>query len=165
MFPLSAQRISSINSISALCEQTGADIGEVAKAVGTDSRLGPKFLQASVGFGGSCFQKDILMLVYLCESLSLKEQADYWLAVISMNDHQKRRFSRGIVKSLFGTVSDKVSFKFFSDIIWWSIIFSYHLCQITDYKPVSIWIFRKLHYLVSHSKKTPEIPESQLPLM
>ena len=104
----SAQRISSINSISALCEQTGADIGEVARAVGTDSRLGPKFLQASVGFGGSCFQKDILMLVYLCESLSLKEQADYWLSVISMNDHQKRRFSRGIVKSLFGTVSDKV---------------------------------------------------------
>ena len=106
--PLSARRISDINSISALCEKTGADIGDVARAVGTDSRLGPKFLQASVGFGGSCFQKDILMLVYLCESLSLKEQADYWLSVISMNDHQKRRFSRGIVKSLFGTVSDKV---------------------------------------------------------
>ena len=112
-----AQRISSINSISALCEQTGADIGEVARAVGTDSRLGPKFLQASVGFGGSCFQKDILMLVYLCESLSLKEQADYWLSVISMNDHQKRRFSRGIVKSLFGTVSDKVRFYFIDDLI------------------------------------------------
>ena len=118
LFPLSAQRISSINSISALCEQTGADIGEVARAVGTDSRLGPKFLQASVGFGGSCFQKDILMLVYLCESLSLKESADYWLSVISMNDHQKRRFSRGIVKSLFGTVSDKVSYKLFCDFIW-----------------------------------------------
>ena len=112
-----AQRISSINSISALCEQTGADIGEVARAVGTDSRLGPKFLQASVGFGGSCFQKDILMLVYLCESLSLKEQADYWLSVISMNDHQKRRFSRGIVRSLFGTVSDKVTFYFIEDLI------------------------------------------------
>ena len=111
--PLTARRISDINSISALCEKTGADIGDVARAVGTDSRLGPKFLQASVGFGGSCFQKDILMLVYLFESLALKDHADYWLSVISMNDLQKRRFSRGIVKKLFGTVSDKVNFPLF----------------------------------------------------
>ena len=84
-------------------------MSEVATAIGTDSRLGPKFLQASVGFGGSCFQKDILMLVYLCESYSLKEEADYWMSVISMNDHQKRRFSRKIVKCLFNTISDKVN--------------------------------------------------------
>ena len=103
-----AQRISSINSISAICEKSGADVSEVATAIGMDSRLGPKFLQASVGFGGSCFQKDILMLVYLCESYSLKEEADYWMSVISINDHQKRRFSRKIVKCLFNTISDKV---------------------------------------------------------
>merc|ERR1712078_965127 len=91
-----AQRVSSVNSISALCEATGADISEISRACGTDPRLGPKFLQASVGFGGSCFQKDILMLVYLFESMALKDHADYWLSVISMNDLQKRRFSRGI---------------------------------------------------------------------
>ena len=103
-----AQRISSINSISAVCELTGADVSEVATAIGSDTRLGPKFLQASVGFGGSCFQKDILMLVYLCESYSLREEADYWMSVITMNDHQKRRFSRKIIKCLFNTISDKV---------------------------------------------------------
>ena len=103
-----AQRISSINSISAVCELTGADVSEVATAIGSDTRLGPKFLQASVGFGGSCFQKDILMLVYLCESYSLREEADYWMSVITMNDHQKKRFSRKIIKCLFNTISDKV---------------------------------------------------------
>ncbi len=102
-----AQRISSINSISALCEATGADVDEVSNAIGKDSRIGPKFLKASVGFGGSCFQKDILNLVYLCESFGLPEVASYWNHVIAMNDYQKHRFSAKIVRSLFNTVADK----------------------------------------------------------
>ncbi len=102
-----AQRVSSINAISALCEATGADVDEVAKAIGTDSRIGPKFLKASVGFGGSCFQKDILNLVYLCDHFGLREVAEYWEQVVSMNDFQKRRFGERIVKTLFHTVSDK----------------------------------------------------------
>ncbi len=102
-----AQRISSINSISALCEATGADVDEVAGAIGKDTRIGPKFLRSSVGFGGSCFQKDILNLVYLCEAFGLPEVADYWLKVVSMNDYQKARFSRSIVNKLFNTVSGK----------------------------------------------------------
>lgn len=102
-----AQRISSINSISALCEATGADVDEVAYAIGTDSRIGPKFLKASVGFGGSCFQKDILNLVYLCEFFGLPEVADYWEQVIAINDYQKQRFAVGIINSLFNTVSGK----------------------------------------------------------
>ncbi|MCC5840175.1 MAG: UDP-glucose 6-dehydrogenase [Opitutales bacterium] len=102
-----AQRISSINAISALCEATEADVDEVAYAIGTDSRIGPKFLRASVGFGGSCFQKDILNLVYLCEHFGLPEVANYWHQVVAMNDYQKQRFSSRIVKTLFNTVSDK----------------------------------------------------------
>ncbi len=102
-----AQRISSINSISALCEATGADVDEVANAIGKDSRIGPKFLKASVGFGGSCFQKDILNLVYLCEHFGLPEVAHYWEGVVKMNDWQKRRFATRIVRSLFNTVADK----------------------------------------------------------
>jgi UDPglucose 6-dehydrogenase len=102
-----AQRISSINAISALCEATGADVDEVAHAIGTDSRIGPKFLKASVGFGGSCFQKDILNLVYLCEHFGLPEVAAYWDSVIQMNDYQKHRFGRRILASMFNTVSDK----------------------------------------------------------
>ncbi len=102
-----AQRISSINSISALCEATGADVDEVANAIGKDSRIGPKFLKASVGFGGSCFQKDILNLVYLCEHFGLPEVAHYWEAVVKMNDWQKHRFAAKIVRSLFNTVADK----------------------------------------------------------
>lgn len=102
-----AQRISSINSISALCESTGADVDEVARAVGMDSRLGPKFLKASVGFGGSCFQKDILNLVYICESLGLSEVAEYWQQVVTMNDYQKRRFARKVIKSMFNTIAGK----------------------------------------------------------
>lgn len=102
-----AQRISSINAISALCEATGADVDEVANAIGKDSRIGPKFLKASVGFGGSCFQKDILNLVYLCESFGLPEVAAYWNQVVSMNDYQKHRFSAKIVRTLFNTVADK----------------------------------------------------------
>lgn len=102
-----AQRVSSINAISELCEVTGADVQEVARAIGMDSRIGPKFLHASVGFGGSCFQKDILNLVYISKSLGLHEVADYWEQVIIMNDHQKHRFARKIVKTLYNTVADK----------------------------------------------------------
>ncbi len=102
-----AQRISSINAVSALCERTGADIDEVARAIGTDSRIGPKFLKASVGFGGSCFQKDVLNLTYLCEHFGLPEVAAYWDQVIKMNDWQKTRFARHIVATLFNTVSGK----------------------------------------------------------
>jgi len=102
-----AQRISSINALSELCEKTGANINEVAKAIGMDSRIGPKFLKASVGFGGSCFQKDILNLVYIAKSYGLNEVADYWEQVIIMNDHQKKRFSNTIVKTLYNTVADK----------------------------------------------------------
>ena len=102
-----AQRISSINAMSELCEKTGADVNEVARAIGMDSRIGPKFLKASVGFGGSCFQKDILNLVYIAKSYGLNEVADYWEQVIIMNDHQKRRFSNNIVQTLYNTVADK----------------------------------------------------------
>lgn len=102
-----AQRISSINAISALCERTEADIEEVARAIGMDSRIGPKFLRASVGFGGSCFQKDVLNLVYLCEHFGLPEVASYWEQVVRLNDWQKSRFSRRITETLFNTVAGK----------------------------------------------------------
>jgi UDPglucose 6-dehydrogenase len=102
-----AQRVSSINAISELCEKTEANVSEVSKAIGMDSRIGDKFLKASVGFGGSCFQKDILNLVYICKAFGLNEVADYWEQVIIMNDHQKRRFSRKIVQTLYNTVSGK----------------------------------------------------------
>jgi len=102
-----AQRVSSINAISELCEKTEADVNEVAKAIGMDSRIGSKFLKASVGFGGSCFQKDILNLVYISKAFGLNEVADYWEQVIIMNDHQKRRFSKKIVQTLYNTVSGK----------------------------------------------------------
>lgn len=102
-----AQRVSSINAISELCEKTEADVNEVARAIGMDSRIGPKFLKASVGFGGSCFQKDILNLVYIAKSYGLDEVADYWEQVCIMNDHQKRRFAANIVKTLYNTVSGK----------------------------------------------------------
>ena len=102
-----AQRISSINAISALCEATGANVDEVAHSIGTDSRIGPKFLKSSVGFGGSCFQKDILNLVYLCEHFGLPEVAAYWNGVIEMNDYQKHRFGRRVISTLYNTVADK----------------------------------------------------------
>ena len=102
-----AQRVSSINAVSELCEKTGANVNEVAKAIGMDSRIGPKFLKSSVGFGGSCFQKDILNLVYISKSFGLNEVADYWEQVIIMNDHQKRRFSKKIVNTLYNTIADK----------------------------------------------------------
>lgn len=102
-----AQRISSINALSALCEKTEADVDEVARAIGSDSRIGPKFLKSSVGFGGSCFQKDILNLVYICRTLGLQEVADYWEQVIIMNDYQKQRFADNIISTLYNTVSGK----------------------------------------------------------
>ncbi len=102
-----AQRVSSINSISALCERTDANVAEVSRAIGYDSRIGSKFLNSSVGFGGSCFQKDILNLVYIARSFGLQEVADYWEQVIIMNDYQKRRFAENIISTLYNTVSGK----------------------------------------------------------
>jgi UDPglucose 6-dehydrogenase len=102
-----AQRVSSINSISALCEATGADVSEISRAVGIDQRIGRRFLNSSIGFGGSCFQKDILNLVYLCETYGLNECAEYWNQVIIMNDYQKKRFTEKMVSSMFNTVTGK----------------------------------------------------------
>merc|ERR1719230_2397386 len=102
-----AQRVSSINAVSQLCEKTGADIKEVSKAIGYDSRIGPKFLTASVGFGGSCFQKDILNLVYICEQFGLHEVAAYWQQVVDMNEYQKKSFTVRIIHTLFNTVTNK----------------------------------------------------------
>jgi UDPglucose 6-dehydrogenase len=112
-----AQRISSINAISALCEKTDADITEVARAVGMDSRIGGKYLNSSVGFGGSCFKKDILNLVYLCRHYGLNEVADYWEGVVRINQYQQERFSLNMLTAMFNTLADKkiclfgVSFK------------------------------------------------------
>ena len=102
-----AQRISSINSIAAFCEASGADVREVARAIGTDSRIGSKFLSAGPGFGGSCFQKDILNLVYLCRHFGLQEVADYWESVVRLNTWQQHRIARLVVEKLFGTVTGK----------------------------------------------------------
>ena len=102
-----AQRVSSINSISELCEATGANVDEVANAIGQDSRIGSKFLKASVGFGGSCFQKDILNLVYIARSYNLHAVADYWDQVIKINDHQKTRFAEKIIQTMYNTVNGK----------------------------------------------------------
>src|SRR5690606_1717031 len=102
-----AQRVSSINAISELCEVTGANVDEVSNAIGKDSRIGPKFLKASVGVGGSCFQKDILNLVYIARSYNLHAVADYWDQVILMNDHQKARFATKIIQTMYNTVNGK----------------------------------------------------------
>ena len=102
-----AQRISSINAISALCEKTEADVDEVAYAIGKDTRIGPKFLKSSVGFGGSCFKKDILNLVYISQSYGLSEVADYWESVVKINEWQENRFVRTILESMFNTVAGK----------------------------------------------------------
>ncbi|MEI7591233.1 MAG: nucleotide sugar dehydrogenase, partial [Deltaproteobacteria bacterium] len=102
-----AQRISSINSISALCEKTQADVNEIAKAIGADSRIGSKFLNASIGFGGSCFKKDILNLVYLCHSYGLEEVASYWDGVLKMNHYQQERFILKMLHSMFNTLANK----------------------------------------------------------
>jgi UDPglucose 6-dehydrogenase len=102
-----AQRVSSINALSALCEATEANIAEVARAIGMDSRIGPKFLKAGVGFGGSCFHKDILNLVYLCESYGLTEVANYWRQVVVLNDYQQARFVGAMIRAMFNTIADK----------------------------------------------------------
>ena len=102
-----AQRVSSINSLSALCEKTGADVNELSKAIGMDHRIGPHFLRASVGFGGSCFQKDILNLVYLCKYYGLNEVAEYWHQVVKINDYQKDRFTQKIIDHFKGDVTGK----------------------------------------------------------
>lgn len=102
-----AQRVSSINAISELCEVTEANIEDISRAIGADSRIGSKFLNASVGFGGSCFQKDILNLVYISKSLGLNQVSEYWEQVVKMNNHQRNRFAEKILKNLFGTVSGK----------------------------------------------------------
>jgi UDPglucose 6-dehydrogenase len=102
-----AQRVSSINALSGLCEQTGANIVEVARAIGMDRRIGDKFLRAGIGFGGSCFQKDILNLAYLCEYHGLEEAAGYWQSVVAINDHQKKRFVERMIRAMFNTLVDK----------------------------------------------------------
>jgi UDPglucose 6-dehydrogenase len=102
-----AQRISSINAISALCEKTDADVAEISFAVGSDTRIGSRFLNASIGFGGSCFKKDILNLVYICRSYGLHEVADYWEKVIKMNDYQQERFIKKIIREMFNTIVAK----------------------------------------------------------
>ena len=102
-----AQRISSINALTELCEKTGADVTEVARAIGADSRIGRKFLKAGVGFGGSCFKKDILNLVYMCESQGLMQAADYWRSVVTMNEHQQSRFVQNMLTVMFNTVASK----------------------------------------------------------
>jgi UDPglucose 6-dehydrogenase len=104
---LLAQRISSINALSAVCEATGADIDEIAFAVGTDSRIGPKMLKASVGFGGSCFKKDVLSLAYISETLHLPEVAAYWRSVVDINEYQKDRFTKRIIRCLYNTLNNK----------------------------------------------------------
>lgn len=164
-----AQRISSINAMSALCEATGADVDEVARAIGTDSRIGPKFLKASVGFGGSCFQKDILNLVYLCEHFGLNEVADYWCKVVEMNDYQKKRFSRKIVNTLFNTVNGKkiaiLGFAFKKDTNDTRESSSIYVCKdlIAENAVVSIYdpqvgaktIYEELGQKVIHSNGMP----------
>jgi UDPglucose 6-dehydrogenase len=104
---LLAQRISSINAVSALCEKTKADVLEVSRAVGMDGRIGPRFLRPSIGFGGSCFKKDILNLVYICDSYGLGEAARYWEGVVAMNDFQKKRFVQNMIAAMFNTVAEK----------------------------------------------------------
>ena len=149
-----AQRVSSINAISALCEATGADVDEVARAIGTDSRIGPKFLKASVGFGGSCFQKDILNLVYLCEHFGLREVAAYWEQVVNMNDYQKRRFAERIVKTMFNTVSDK-------KIAIWGFAFKKDTNDTRESAAIHVCrdLLRERARLVIYD---PRVPESQI---
>lgn len=102
-----AQRVSSINTVAQICEATGADVGEVSSIVGMDSRIGPKFLNPSLGFGGSCFQKDILNLIYICYSHGLDDVAEYWQQVIKINDLQRTRFAQKVISSMFNTISGK----------------------------------------------------------
>ena len=102
-----SQRISTINSISAFCEKTGANVARVAKAVGMDPRIGNQFLKASIGFGGSCFKKDILNLVYMCQTYGLEEVAEYWKSVVRINEYQKERFVTKMLQAMFNTLAGK----------------------------------------------------------
>jgi UDPglucose 6-dehydrogenase len=169
-----AQRISSINSVSAICEKTGADVNEVANAIGKDSRIGSKFLKSSVGFGGSCFQKDILNLVYLCHHFGLPEVADYWEQVIKINDYQKKRFAKSIIDNLFNTISGKkiafLGWAFKKDTndtresaaiyVAWELIKDQAEIHVYDPKVKKAQIYNDLNYLMSVdnslSKKTIE---------
>ena len=149
-----AQRISSINALSALCEATGADVEEVSYAIGTDSRIGPKFLKSSVGFGGSCFQKDILNLVYLCDFYGLSEVARYWESVVTMNDYQKQRFGSKIIATLFNTVSGKkIAF------LGWA----FKKDTNDTRESASIYVADQLLYDQAHiSVYDPQVPEYQM---
>lgn len=149
-----AQRVSSINSISALCEKTGAAVNEVATAIGMDKRIGNKFLNASVGFGGSCFQKDILNLVYICESLGLNEVAAYWNQVIIMNNYQKERFAKYVVKSLFNTIAEKKI-----------TILGFAFKKNTGDTRETASVYVAKHLLKEHAKIAiydPQVPETQI---
>ena len=167
-----AQRISSINSISALCEATKADVNEVARAVGTDRRIGSAFLRASVGFGGSCFQKDILNLVYLCESFGLPEVAAYWRSVITMNDYQKERFAKKMVRSMFNSITGKqiamFGFAFKKDTGDTRETAAAYVCKylleerakinVSDPKVTEEDMFLEFHYTLGLNEKTmPEL--------
>ena len=161
-----AQRISSINSISELCEKTGADVDEVANAIGMDSRIGSKFLKSSVGFGGSCFQKDILNLVYIAKSLGLQEVSDYWNQVILINNHQKNRFSKNILQTLYNTISGKkiafLGWAFKKDTndsresaaiyVADSLMDERAFIEVYDPKVVEKQIFHDINYLCSRSE-------------
>lgn len=163
-----AQRISSINALSALCERTGADVDEIARAIGSDSRIGPKFLKSSVGFGGSCFQKDILNLVYLCRHFNLPEVADYWEQVIKMNDFQKRRFADQIIETLFNTVSGKkiaiLGWAFKKDTndtresaaiyVSWELLQDHAEIHVFDPKVTKEQILKDLQYLAASNHST-----------
>uniref|UniRef100_A0A1I7XXL1 UDP-glucose 6-dehydrogenase n=1 Tax=Steinernema glaseri TaxID=37863 RepID=A0A1I7XXL1_9BILA len=149
-----AQRISSINAVSAICESTGADVREVAHAIGQDSRIGQKFLQASVGYGGSCFQKDVLSLVYLAETLNLTEVADYFHGIVAINNWQRRRFADTIVKGLLDTVADKKL-----------AIFGFAFKKNTADTRESSSIYVAKHLLEEHAQLSfydPKVPESQM---
>merc|ERR1719278_1114864 len=143
-----------MNSISQRCEKTGADVSEVSRAIGTDTRIGPKFLNASIGFGGSCFQKDILNLVYICESLGLKEVAAYWNQVIVMNDYQKERFAKRVVKSLFNTIAEKKI-----------TILGFAFKKNTGDTRETASVYVAKHLLKEHAKISiydPQVPEEQI---
>lgn len=145
-----AQRISSINSLSALCEKTGANIEELSKAIGTDHRIGPKFLKASVGFGGSCFQKDILNLVYLCKYYNLNEVAEYWLQVIKINNYQKKRFAQKIINHFNGNLLGKSI-----GILGWSFKANTNDTRESASIYVSEYLFKSGAELVIYDPKVP----------
>jgi len=163
-----AQRVSSINSITALCEQTDADVDEIARAIGSDHRIGNKFLKASVGFGGSCFQKDILNLVYICESFGLPEVAEYWHQVVKMNDYQKRRFASKMVARMLNTVTGKkiaiFGFAFKKDtgdtretasaFVVRDLLEERAICHVYDPKVTRETMLEEFHYTLNINHKT-----------